>query len=137
MNLRDELLEVRRQAGILTPQVVLEFARDESHPLHSRFEWDDSVAGERYRIDQARELIRTVKVKYTQRDGSASDLRGFVSISRVDTPSREYLPVEEVAADPLMARLVLRDAEREWRELFARYQHLDEFIQMVRGDIAA
>jgi hypothetical protein len=134
-SLREQLLEIRRTRGVLTGQVVVEEARDEGHPLHSRFEWDDAIAGEKWRVEQANELIRSVRVNYTS-NGKSSDLRGFVSISRPDTPAREYLPVEEVAEDPLMRKLVLRDAEREWRELLSRYEHLQEFFDIVRKDVA-
>lgn len=134
---RDILLRIREDAGILTAGVVVEAARDEGHPLHDRFEWDDTVAGERFRESQARALIRSVRVEYVSGSGGAEDLRGFVSVSRSDVPAREYVPVGEVAADPLLARLVLRDAEREWRELFRRYEHLAEFLDIVRNDIAA
>lgn len=136
MTLRDELLAIRREHGSLTGQAVVEAARDEAHPLHSRFEWDDSVAGEKFRVVQANELIRSVKVNFVT-DGGPSDLRGFVSVSRPDTPAREYIPVEEVAQDPMISKLVLRDAEREWRELLARYGHLKEFIEMVQNDAQA
>jgi hypothetical protein len=31
--------------------------------------------------------------------------------------------------------LVLRQAEREWRQLWARYRHLSEFLGIVEGDM--
>ena len=33
----------------ITPKRILEDARSNSSPLHDRFTWDDTVAGERYR----------------------------------------------------------------------------------------
>lgn len=44
--------------GIITPDGAVEAARDPANPLHPQFEWDDVVAGHRYRLDQARALIR-------------------------------------------------------------------------------
>ena len=40
----------------VTPQEILEKARDETSELHKCFEWDDSVAAERYRLQQAGNL---------------------------------------------------------------------------------
>lgn len=134
-DLRDHLTAIRAEHGVLTAPVVVGVARDPGHPLHDRFEWDDTIAGERFREHQARELIRSVRIKYTDDQGGASDLRGFVSVSRGDVPAREYVPVDEVATDPVLAALALRDAEREWRELLARYQHLEAFIAIVRRDL--
>ena len=42
----------------VTPQEILEKARDETSELHKCFEWDDSVAAERYRLQQAGNVLR-------------------------------------------------------------------------------
>lgn len=133
MTLRGYLIELRQREGMLTPQIVVEDARPVTSQLHDRFEWDDAQAAEQYRLEQARELIRSVKVQYVEPSGGVSSTRAFVSIERAE--QREYIPVEDVADDPELAALALRDAEREWRTLFARYQHLDAFIELVRRDV--
>lgn len=135
-DLRDILYRVREEQGALTPKGVVDAARDEAHPLHSRFEWDDAVAGEAYRLEQARGLIRSVRVTYTPASGVPSSLREFISVSTASVPAREYIPVDEVAESPLLAKLALQEAEREWRQLFSRYQHLAEFLALVREDVA-
>lgn len=43
--------------GVLTPEIVLNDARRKSSPLHYEFDWDDSTAAHRWRIEQARKLI--------------------------------------------------------------------------------
>ena len=48
--------------GTLRPEDVGKAARAADHPLHSRFEWDNAKAAEAHRLDQARSLIRSVKV---------------------------------------------------------------------------
>ncbi len=61
----DELSKLYEKHGGLKPEVVVDWA--ESHPdsaLHSRFEWDDTVAGREYRLWQAREIITEVRVTY-------------------------------------------------------------------------
>lgn len=136
-NLRAALIQTRERHGVLTPQAVVEDARPEGAPLHDRFEWDDAKAGELYRVDQARALIRSVKISYVRPSGETADLREFVSVSRPDVPAREYVTVDEVREDPVLRALALRDAEREWRELYGRYSHLQEFVDAVRSDVAA
>lgn len=44
--------------GHITPEGVVNAARDPKSPLHCKFEWDDGIAAEQYRRDQARTLIR-------------------------------------------------------------------------------
>lgn len=48
--------------GRITPKAVVDRARPPDSPLHPLFEWDDSIAGDLHRQNQARTLIRTVKV---------------------------------------------------------------------------
>ena len=131
--LREHLTEIYREHGSLTPRLVVDAARDPGHPLHDRFEWDDAVAGEKYREHQARQLIRTVKVVEFSDDGDDQRVRAFHSVPRPDGPT--YLPVEEVREDPFTRQLVLRQAEREWRQLFARYRHLAEFLDVVEASV--
>jgi len=49
-----------KRSGILTPSAVVDEARPEDSPLHAAFEWDDSIAAEKYRLEQARRLLRQV-----------------------------------------------------------------------------
>lgn len=134
-DLRSQLLAVREQHGKLTPQIVVDAARDPDHVLHSRFEWDDAVAGEAYRRQQAHDLIRRAKVVYVQADESRPErsVRAFHAV-----PSSEgfvFDPVEEVAEDPFRRQLVLATMEREWKDLHRRYQEFEEFLAMVRRDV--
>lgn len=134
--LRDELLAVRSQHGKLTPQLVVDAARNPEHPLHSRFEWDDAVAGEAWRRQQAHELIRKAKVVYREAGETEPEksVRAFVAIRAEE--GHVFDPVEEVAQDPFRQRLVLADMEREWKALFARYKEFEEFLSLVRQDVS-
>lgn len=136
-SLRDELLTVRDQHGRLTPQLVVEAARDPEHPLHSRFEWDDAVAGEAWRRQQAHELIRKAKVVYREADESTPEksVRAFVAIRAEE--GHVFDPVEEVAEDPFRRKLALADMEREWKALFKRFKEYEEFFALVRRDVDA
>lgn len=136
-NLRDALQTIYDSHGKLTPSLVVEEAREESHPLHNRFEWDNKVAGEAYRRQQAHELIRSVRVVYreaTDKD-EARSVRAFHAVRSED--DYVYEPAEKVAGDPLLQKIVLRDMEREWRQLVRRYGQFEEFLKLVRSDLEA
>jgi hypothetical protein len=62
---QDELFQLNEQLGRLTPIEVLEYAKNPDTALHHQFEWDDTVAASRYRLDQARYCIRRVTVAVT------------------------------------------------------------------------
>ena len=131
----DSLQAVYDRHGMLTPGLLLEEARDPSHPLHSRFEWDDTEAAERWRLYQARKLIQLGRTVYRAEKGNqpARDVRSWQAIPDPDHGA-VFEPVEKVARDELLTAMVLRDMERDWKLLKARYGHFAEFARMVRED---
>lgn len=137
MNLRDALQAIYDERGALTPRMVVDEAREPSHPLHPRFEWDDAKAGELYRREQARELIQSVKIVYRVAKGKAPErfVRAYHSVPSPE--GRAYRSADDVAADPLLREMVLRDMERDWKQLKERYSHFAEFLEMIQRDIAA
>lgn len=138
MSLRDQLEEVRSEYGRLTPAALVDAARPEDHPLHTRFEWDDAVAGERYRLDQAREIIRSYRIKYADTPTKPKTIRGYVSVrSEVEESTPAYLPTEEVMADPFLKALTLREMEREVNALWEKYAHFEEFAALLSSRLAA
>lgn len=133
MSLRDHLQAIYDQRGALTPALVVETAADANHPLHNRFQWDDAEAAAKWRLEQARQLIRSVKIVYreaTEQEQRRTG-RGYLSVRRENGPV--YVPAAEVVADPFAKRLVLADMEREWKALVRRYREFAEFAEMVRA----
>ena len=137
MDLRSELQTIYDKHKQLTPALVVEVARDEKHPLHSRFQWNDAVAGEAWRRQQAHELIRSVRVVYREADEANSEksVRAFHAVRKED--GHVYEPVDKVVADDFTRHLVLQDMEREWKAMHRRYQDFEEFTAMVRHDLDA
>jgi len=134
VSLRDELQAIRRKRGKLTPEIVVNEARKESHPLHHRFEWNDAIAGAAYRREQAHDLIQSVRISYSHR-GHNRDIRAFQAVRLED--GYVYEPSEDIASNPLLREIVLRDMEREWKQMKQRYGQFAEFVEMVLADIAA
>lgn len=89
-------IQVLERQGRIRPKDVVDAARDPTSPLHAHFDWQDSVAGEKWRLEQARELIRwvVVRVRVTKdrmigvpvyvRDPRCSPrLQGYVTLSSI------------------------------------------------------
>ena len=133
--LRDELTAIYQQRGILTPELVVDESRAPDAPLHDRFEWDDAIAGEAYRRDQAHRMIQSVKLEvvYTHSDGNPIRVRAFQALRTEQ--GNIFKPTDEVVQDPFLAKLALQSMEREWRALKARYDGFSEFYAMVRRDM--
>jgi hypothetical protein len=98
-------------AGRITPEAVIEAARDAASPLHDRFTWDDKEAGHKQRMHEARELIRSVRVTtvvgetvhrtiaYVRNPELPSDEAGYISTAmlRTDADLARAVLVEEFA----------------------------------------
>jgi len=135
-SLKEQLRGIYQARGTLTADIVVQEATDPAHPLHHRFQWDDTEAARSWRVSQAAELIRSVRITYAEHsDGTPKDLRAFIAVRESPTDRAVYKPVEEVVADPFTSALVLRQMEREWKAFKRRYEHLAEFAAMVQKDL--
>ena len=120
-----ELEKIRGgQGGLLRPEDVVEIASPEDHPLHNRFEWDDTIAGREYRLWQARELILSVKVIIE--GGSPEPMRAYVSLKEDRRTGEGYRHLDDVRHDKERYRTLLREAAGEMRRFQTRYQNLSE-----------
>lgn len=63
--IKQRLAELEREHGKLTASQVLNDAMQKNSPLHDQFEWDDSTAAHKHRLEQARTLIRSIRVVST------------------------------------------------------------------------
>lgn len=118
----------KENGGLLQPEAVVEAARPATSPLHSRFTWDDSIAGQQYRIWQARQLIR-VSVEVLA--GTNESCEVFVSL----TPDREresggYRVMAEVLSDEEMRNQMLSDALDELQLFREKYRKLKELASV-------
>ena len=128
----EELLEIYKRRERLTPEIVVDEARPEDHPLHSRFEWDDTVAGELHRRTQAGELIRSCRVIYAPASATepARSVRAIVSVP--EPAGRSYFPIVELTDDEFRYQQVLNEFEAAWQALKRQYGHLKEFREITQ-----
>ena len=63
----------------IKPITVVEDARSNSSPFHNYFVWDNTKAAEKYRIQQARELINHI-VEVVVIEGKQSTQRSFFNV---------------------------------------------------------
>lgn len=138
-DLRASLTRIYSEKGELTPQSVVDDARPPASELHGRFEWNDEIAGEAYRRSQAAELIRSVRIEFVhEQTGERRQVRAFSSVREAgDAQGSGYRPTEEVMADPLASKILLRQCEREIADLKTKYGHLAEFGDLVQRELVA
>ncbi len=131
--------------GQLTPAAVVEASRPADAPLHHRFEWDDSIAGERYREVQAAQIIRSVKVtRHTDTERGPIQVRAFLAVGESDqddAPPKAwtYTALDDLSADAMAA--ILAQMEKDVSAIRRKYRNhkaaLDQvWRQVMEGDAA-
>ena len=105
--------------GRLTAGNVVEKARDEASPLHSHFEWDDSAAAEEHRKEQARRLIRSVKIRVQTNEEVLIRAPAYVSPPHSDS----YVSIVRLRDD--------KDAA--WRTAIAEIARAEGALQRARS----
>lgn len=116
----------RKSREGLHPETVVEAARTDK-VLHPYFTWDDTEAANRWRVDQARNLIRSIVVMHEVPDNSEPVMvRAFYAVDAPTSPEREggqvYVPLSEAMTthrDEVLGR-ALAEA-KAWRR---RYRDL-------------
>jgi hypothetical protein len=126
-----DALEKIRSAndGRIQPKAVVESARSQKNPLHKHFEWDNSVAAESFRLEQARELIRCVRIVDT--DVKRGNVQAFVSVK--SESGVNYHAVRDVQNSVTLRYAVLIQAEKDLDAWEKRYKELREICSVVAG----
>jgi hypothetical protein len=132
-----ELTRIYERDGGITPATVVDEARPPMALLHDAFEWDDSVAAERYREAQARQIVRSVVlVSEPEKRESAPIVRAFVSLSAPKpgaAQARIYKPTLDALNDPAEADDVKRRLRHELLALRRRYMDLLDVSDMIQA----
>ena len=120
-----ELELIREESGgVLSPDAVVEFARDEQTALHACFTWDDGEAAHAYRLWEARQVIR---VCVTVRDDvKGPPIRTYVSLYD-DRGEDGYRLLTDVLSDAELSEKLLSQALGElksWQQKYAQLQAL-------------
>lgn len=115
-----ELEALKDDQGMIHAAAAVKWARrNRRSALHHFLEWDDSVAAERYRIDQVRNFIQ---VNITDAVG----FRRYVSLSIDRQASGGYRPVPNVLSRQDLKAVMLDDALDDLDRLRRLYIRLNE-----------
>lgn len=116
------------QKGMLETQAVVDDARAISSPIHDHFEWDDAIAGEAHRRQQARELIRSIQFVVEEEIKGPREVNAFFHIETIvdDERVQGYVNYEDIRASEDLRSQVITKARREAHNWRNRYQDYDD-----------
>jgi len=111
--------------GVIRAGDVVDWAKgNPDSTLHKQFQWNDSVAAEKYRLSQARSLIRLV-VTVPHREAVKS--RAYVSLPQDrSTAGGGYRAIREVMSDPERRAELLQQALNDLAAFRRKYADISE-----------
>lgn len=104
----------------VTPENVLEYASDESSELHKCFEWNDSIAANKYRLQQARSVIQYLVVTDEKKE------REPVRVFQITSQPNVYQTTRFFLEQPDEYEALLKRAKEELAAFKKRYRSLTE-----------
>ena len=125
----NEVGKKKKKIEVLIPENVVNVARDENNILHDMFEWDDSIAGEKYRKQQASKIIANISVKVIAEDKPNKLVRAFVTTKK----NSGFKPIEKVVKDVDQYALLLDKAYRELNYIKIKYENLKEIQELLEN----
>lgn len=122
--------------GPVPPKAIVKEARKKRSPLHKAFEWDDGVAAEQYRLEQARHIAHHIDVVIEMPTGEPQVIRNFHSVQVGEEGARErgYVTLATVQEVPDYYQQVIADALRmlrTWRHRYGQYSELESTTPFV------
>lgn len=129
----DKILKIQSQKG-LTPENLINEAKDKNNPLHDLFDWDNNIAGDKWRLQQARVIINEVKVVIDEKEYYAFE---NVSVKVNDNleHKREYMPIVTIMSNKELRQQIIRSALQQlayWEKQNEKYTELMPIIQTAQ-----
>lgn len=108
-----------------TPAQIVDKAREESSELHRLFEWDDNIAAEKYRLQQARQIVCHLVIRETVREDKPP-IRFFFK----PESGAGYQPTRAIVRNRDNYQNLLASAMRDLDALRRKYHSLTELEQV-------
>lgn len=131
-----EFDRIYEKYGELDKKTIVDESRDERAVLHSCFEWDDAIAAEKYRQEQASDMVQCL-VTVEKSDGAENPIvvRAFVKTTEKYEPIRVAIQSNEKRAvllqDALNDVRWFRNKHGQLKELAKVFDAMEAFEQEV------
>lgn len=114
----------KKHGGVLKAKDVVKYAKNPKTKLHKCFEWDDSKAAAKWRLEQAQHIIRC-HVIVMPTDDKPVKVRAFQSLPS-KRGGQEYQQTADVLSQPSWRQELLETALSDLRSLRKKYEVLKE-----------
>lgn len=102
----------------IKPQEMVEKARNEQSELHKCFEWNDTIAAEKYRLQQARTVLSMLVFKPKTEEEQPVRIFSLTTEKSIYQPTKQFLVQADEYQDLLKRALAELEAfKRKYRTL--------------------
>ena len=117
--------------GDFTPMEVLEKAKDETTELHKCFEWNDSIAAEKYRLEQAKNIIRMLVYEKGTKEQQVVRYYAKTETKHVYQPTKQFLVQEDEYQGLLRRALAELEAFKNKYHTLTELENIFEAMEMI------
>lgn len=115
-NVIGRFIDEHSHDGQISPRELVDLARPKNSPIHHYFDWDDQSAAEKYRLRQARQMIRCLVVIVDDQP-----TRAFQNVYVKEVDSRQYVETVRARSTPELWKQVLDNAMRDADSFSSKY----------------
>lgn len=119
--------EIQTLGDSYTPDQVVDLARNPRTELHKCFDWDNDVAAEKWRKQQARLICISLTVTVEKQPGIVQTYR----LIQHDREEGVYKPVALTVRQPDEYDRLLKQAKDELASFRKRYQSIKELSEVI------
>lgn len=130
------LKSIEARDGNVTSKSFLDYSRPVDSETHGMFEWDDSVAAEKFRLGQATSIINQLEVQIVEVGTEPEELKLHIAPAFVNTEVKKagvcgsFSNIVSVMSDPETRALTLHNAMRELAAFRRKYSSLSELADL-------
>src|SRR5262249_38224213 len=119
-----ELRHLKQPGNGIDPEDVVDGAKDPNDALHGVFEWADDVAAHQYRLDQARYLIRSIRIVFEEAE--PVEFRAFINLE----DDAGYHTAADVESDDDLRLRAIHLARRDVDSARATLRQFEELVEV-------
>ena len=122
--------------GAVTPQRLVEISKPKDAPLHDEFEWNNTIAAQKYREEQARQIIKNIVIiEVSEETEEPKQIKCWVNSDRAFVPTDEKLH-KYVTIDTALNNIGWRDnlikaAKKDMSAFIHKYRRLTELSEII------
>lgn len=125
-----EMERLESEHGQITANMLLDSARSSESRIHNYFEWNDSIAAEKFRLRQASYFICALAIAEQPSENLKvnTPIRAYMNVGT--RSNGEFVNTKAAISDESMREIVLKNALEELKRAQSKYRGLSELSEV-------